>query len=544
MLNRLNMWWLVFAVVCVGVCQGQERLDPLVQTSLGLVRGQRAEDGDYYMFLGIPYGKVDENNPFGVASPHPIYEDIFDANDDSAICPQVSAGAAVGTLDCLRVNVFVPTTATSQNKLPVLVYIYGGSYQTGYGSRHQYGPKYLIPHDVIVVHINYRLGPYGFLCLGIPEVPGNQGIKDQLIALRWIKENIDSFGGDSAKITIMGESAGAGSVELHLLSKQEKLYSKAILHSGTTLKPKGVYDTDETPALQMADKLGYPTQDVYEAVDFLSQVDINLVIGAYSALGFTLRACVEKPMDGIESIITEYPVNLNVPKVKGMPILVGYNNREALRTDKSNPSDYFKSPTYFRDILALCFNVDDDFEEFVDMVRSFYIGDEELTEEVRPNIIDFETDYHFNFPVERAIEKYLQSEPENLFQYLFSYEGGRNVMKNLLNITQKGVAHADELGYLFEMSAHESTPTEADQLMIDRMTTLWTNFVKYGDPTPQTTELLPIKWLPGTNATANYLDMDSVLTMKKKPFKERLTFLKLFFKTNHNRLIGLNTNYN
>lgn len=360
------------------------------------------------------------------------------------------------------------------------MYIHGGSFNTGYASRTNYGPKHLVKHDVVVVQVNYRLGPYGFLCLGTEEVPGNQGIKDQLLALRWIKNNIASFGGDSNKITIMGESAGAASVELHLLSKQEKLYSKAILQSGTTLKPNGVHDADVTPALQIADKLGFTTDDVAEALNFIKQADPKLLIGAYSDLSLNLRACVEKQIENTESIITEHPVNLDIPKIRGMPILVGYNNREALLLDHNKPNDYFKDSNYFKDTMAQTFNIDEDFEEDIEIVRNFYVGDEEMTEDVRSDIIDFESDFFYNYPIQGSIGKYLENRAGNVYQYLFSYEGGRNYIKNKFNISLEGAAHADELGYLFDMSGNEEIPSDGDQLMIDRITTLWTNFVKYG----------------------------------------------------------------
>ncbi|XP_034838912.1 esterase FE4-like [Maniola hyperantus] len=538
------MWATLCLVLLVGISEGRERLDPLVQTNQGLIRGQRGEDGDYYMFLGIPYGQVDENNPFGVSTPHLKFDDIYEANDDFSVCPQIRhyTNDVIGTLDCLHLNIYVPAKASSRNRLAVLVYIHGSSFDTGYASRTYYGPKHLVKHDVVVVQINYRLGPYGFLCLGTEEVPGNQGIKDQLLALRWIKDNIASFGGDGNKITLMGESAGAASVELHLLSKQEKLYNKAILQSGTMIKPNGIHDADVTPALQIADKLGFTTDDVTEALNFIKQADPKLLIGAYSELSLNLRACVEKQIENTESIITEHPVNLDIPKIRGMPILVGYNNREALLIDHNKPNDYFKDSNYFKDTIAQTFNIDEDLEEDIEIVRNFYIGDEELTEDVRSDIIDFESDFYYNYPIQGSIGKYLENRAGNVYQYLFSYEGGRNYIKNKFNISLEGAAHGDELGYLFDMSVDQGTPSDGDQLMFDRMTTLWTNFVKYGDPTPETTELLQQRWLPVTNTTVNYLSIDSELVMKKRPFKDRLAFWKLFFKTNRGRLRGLNEN--
>lgn len=106
-----------------------------------------------------------------------------------------------------------------------MIHIHGGGFSIGFAGRFAYGPSFLVKHDVILVTLNYRLGPYGFMCLHTPEVPGNQGLKDQLIALRWIRDNIESFGGDANVITVLGGSAGARSIDLHLLSRHEKLFA-------------------------------------------------------------------------------------------------------------------------------------------------------------------------------------------------------------------------------------------------------------------------------------------------------------------------------
>ena len=139
--------------------------------------------------------------------------------------------------DCLFLNVFVPQEALEGDKLPVLVYIHGGGFTGGCGhEKHFDGPQWP-KHGVIGVTLNYRLGPMGFLCL--PELKeeagftGNYGLYDQMTAIRWVKDNIASFGGDPENITIMGQSAGAMSVQQHLLSPMTKgLFQKAILSSG------------------------------------------------------------------------------------------------------------------------------------------------------------------------------------------------------------------------------------------------------------------------------------------------------------------------
>ena len=101
--------------------------------------------------------------------------------------------------------------------LPVMVWFHGGGFVTGQAS--MYGPQHLLDKDVILVTVNYRLGPLGFFSLGTEQVPGNQGMWDQYEGLRWVQSNIASFGGDPNKVTIFGESAGGWSVTNHLASR-------------------------------------------------------------------------------------------------------------------------------------------------------------------------------------------------------------------------------------------------------------------------------------------------------------------------------------
>lgn len=116
--------------------------------------------------------------------------------------------------------------------MPVIFYIHGGGY---YVSAAKYtGPEILLDEDVVLVTINYRLGPYGFLTLGSPEYSGNMGLEDQLQALHWVRYNIHNFGGDKDNITIYGHSAGGSSVNFHLLSPQSRgLFKRAIAMSGS-----------------------------------------------------------------------------------------------------------------------------------------------------------------------------------------------------------------------------------------------------------------------------------------------------------------------
>lgn len=110
----------------------------------------------------------------------------------------------------------------NEESRPVLVYIHGGSFVLFTGRSDWNGADYLMDHDIVLVTLNYRLGTLGFFSTGDEYAPGNNGMKDQVEALRWVQKNIQAFGGDPNKVTIAGESAGAASVALHLSSPMSR----------------------------------------------------------------------------------------------------------------------------------------------------------------------------------------------------------------------------------------------------------------------------------------------------------------------------------
>lgn len=421
---------------------------------------------------------------FQPSTPHPGFDDTFEAYDDSAICPQIEefGNTITGSLDCLHVNIYVPNTATSRNKLPVLVWIYGGGFSIGFSGRYVYGPKYLVKQDVILVTFNYRLGPYGFMCLGTSDIPGNQGLKDQQLALRWIKNNIDAFGGDSNKITIFGESAGGASVDLHLIFGQEKLFDKVIMQSGVGLCPWAMVDADTSAPVKLANRLGLPTSDVTESMEFLATSDPKLVIAATSELDLTFGPCVEKDIEDVERFIFEHPVNMKKSNIGNIPILLGYNSDEGLTLfEHMKPEDY-SSMNVFYDTLNRYFTFDSEYlAEMEAEIRHFYIGDDEIfSEDVKVGLIRFFSDLSNNYPVVRTINKYIENNAKNIYYYVFFYDGERGFVKQKNNITSAGVPHADEISYFFDVSYMNEEPSAEDQLIIDRVTTMWTNFAKYG----------------------------------------------------------------
>lgn len=163
--------------------------------------------------------------------------------------------------------------------LPVIFFIHGGAYYSG--ASKWYGPEFLLNEDVILVTINYRLGPFGFLTLSVPEYSGNAGLKDQLLALKWVNENIHQFGGDNQKITIYGQSVGASAANLHLvLPASQGLFQRAILSSGSALITAAFSPllNHNTILDDFAEEMGTVVSSDDELIEFLINVDAKLLL--------------------------------------------------------------------------------------------------------------------------------------------------------------------------------------------------------------------------------------------------------------------------
>ncbi|XP_064075051.1 esterase FE4-like [Vanessa tameamea] len=512
--------FLSFSIVCVSGIEF--RVDPLVITTQGLVRGLRSSDGSYSSFLGIPYALLDLNNPFGPPQQHPGFgSDVFNAYYGLVKCPQVTpvvSNNGYEILDCLRLNVYSPTIASSQNPLPVLVWIHGGDFGQGFAG--EYGPEHLVKQNIIVVTINYRLGPYGFMCLDIPSVPGNQGLKDQYEALLWISNNIAAFGGNPYNITIAGQEAGATSVLLHLFSDKQKVYSKVIAESGTPQSMGTVVDGDVDAALKLAGHLGFITTDSLEALSFLSRSSHELVTAAAFYLDLNLKPCKEKSFSGISNFIENYPFSLsNHNKVQNTPILIGHTSRETLDLSTKYDNVYFESDPFYNNIKEN-FNLDEDrLVEAANIIRNFYIGDEPVSKLLEPELEKFDSDIAFYHPLQRTITQLLNENASPIFVYEFSYSENEQDMAE----------YGDELKYLFHMLNNRIENNEKNQLITERIVKLWSNFVKFGNPTPETSDLLPMTWTPVTARTRPYIVIDSDIRIEHRINKERMAFWDLFY---------------
>jgi para-nitrobenzyl esterase len=222
---------------------------PVVKTRMGEIRGKL--DGTVREFLGIPYAAPPVGDlRWRAPRPPAGWTGALDATKPGNWCAQarLRGQGVAGSEDCLFLNIYAPDTP--DQALPVMVWIHGGTFVVGSGAQYD-GHELAERGHLIVVTINYRLGPFGFLAnRGLDgadpgHLSGNYGLLDQQAALRWVKDNIEPFGGDPGKVTVAGESAGAISIGLHLVSPAAAgLFERAILESGPFLRLPTLADAE------------------------------------------------------------------------------------------------------------------------------------------------------------------------------------------------------------------------------------------------------------------------------------------------------------
>ena len=240
-----------------------------LETKQGPVKGKVYSSGEQ-SFTNLPYALPPVGDlrflPALPAPPHPNVTQ--DASLPTIMCPQLDGGSTKGVEDCLVLHVYTPQTAQNE-LLPVMVFVHGGGFTSGSGGGN--GPWLLVERKVIVVLINYRLGVLGGLTTGNGEAPGNLGIRDIILALDWVKDNIRDYGGNPERITLFGESAGSMAISAVLASPalKEGLLAGAILQSGTMVRVMeiaGERDSYPEYARQVGEGLGCGPDSLLECL--------------------------------------------------------------------------------------------------------------------------------------------------------------------------------------------------------------------------------------------------------------------------------------
>ncbi|XP_030043211.1 acetylcholinesterase isoform X3 [Microcaecilia unicolor] len=341
--------WLCAFLLSATLISAQSDRELVVDTKSGKVQGIRIPvlSGYISAFLGIPFAEPPLGNKrFQRPEPKESWSGTLDATLYPKACYQYVDTLYPGfpgtemwnpnremSEDCLYLNIWAPSPRPQS--ATVLVWIYGGGFYSGSSTLDVYDGKYLsYVENIVVVSMNYRVGAFGFLAVpGSKEAPGNVGLLDQRLALQWIQNNIHFFGGNPDAVTIFGESAGAVSVGMHLLSPSSRsLFTRAIMQSGAPNGPWAVLTLTEghRRATFLGNLLGCDGNDDSELVDCLrTKQPQELIDKEWSVLPYNciFRFPFVPVIDG--DFFPDTPEGmLNMGNFKETELLVGVNQDE------------------------------------------------------------------------------------------------------------------------------------------------------------------------------------------------------------------------
>ena len=491
------------------VSSPEDSADPVVSTLIGKVSGLKEETSSgtkYYKFLGIPYAETPiEKLRFKDPMAKQAWSGLLNATEFPQECLQKTFNpdpdtppTLAGSEDCLYLNIYTPSLPKPGYKVPkslkpVMFWIHGGGFTLGDGKM---DPSFLLDEDVLVVAVNYRLGPFGFLALeGNAELAGNIGLKDQQEALQWVNKNIIYFGGDPVKVTLFGESAGAVSVHAHVLSPRIKnIFQGAILQSGTALMkyvPIFIEKEVQKSSQKLLEKIKCNISEVLECLQ-AKDAESLLELSPEESTAFSPE---ESSYWIVQDSLSPSPVlpynplqQLSVGNVKKVPLIAGVTKddgglfmiidiRVKTAYEENNSTELMKTmglPTE---------NVLEEDVSIVDVMKRFYLSEGSFSDNEK-NLIEMLTDSWFASPAAQVAK--LHSAVAPVFPYVLNERCADLSWSALFGAGAKdyGVSHADDLNCIFKPFPPFGSLTEAGNRTSQAMVRFWTNFAKFENPSP------------------------------------------------------------
>ena len=371
--------------------------------------------------------------------------------------------------DCLYLNVWTPAK-TPNDKLPVMVWIYGGAFTGGMTSIPTYDGTHLAQKGVVLVSVAYRLGAFGFLAdheltRENGGSSGDFGLEDMIAGLQWVKSNIAKFGGDPSRVTIFGESAGGIAVSMLCASPAAKgLFQGAVSESGGNFGPARI-DNGATEGgvnmvtLQMAEVSGH---------QFLEKLGVHNIEAAHGLSADQIQASLEQGaptrfwpvFDGKVLPRDQYEL-YQAGRFNDTPVLIGTNSDEGASfarpgVTKASFEDQVRAG-YGKQAAAI-------------LAAYPHATDEEAMQSSR----DLFRDSAFAWPTWAWASLQSQKGKGKAYVYYFDHKTAR---------TPHGAPHASEIGYVFHNLGGRGPAPEPENIAIsDLMSAYWTNFAKTGNP--------------------------------------------------------------
>lgn len=499
-------------------------------------------------FLGIPYAAPPVNE-LRFKPPKPVstwQPSTYDASYYRSICTQPSDYNILfwpnfshpESEDCLYLNVYTPhhngSFGAVKRLYPVMVYIHGGGYEVG---TPVVSPGDIVPlWEVVLVTIQYRLGPFGFITTGDSVAPGNYGMLDQIEALKWVKDNIEMFGGDPSSVTIFGESAGGSSVGLHVLSPLSKgLFHRAIAISGVELSPYAIGSniTAVVHTNDLAKKLGCATGETAATISCLRSKEAQKLL-------LLDRANIWRPVvDG--NFLPDTPEELRKSgRFNKVPLMAGFTSQEGAYFFPSQIENV--TPTTFRKNLLFAFRyILNKYGQTLETPNRHEVPNSLLdaavfqytpwpyasdSHKLKRGFSDVITDSCVAEPAHASLRYH--STQQRAFLYEFAHRSKLDPEPEWL-----GVRHKDDTPYQFGFPLMNLTVLqnydEADRNVSDTVLTLFTNFAKFGNPTPE--PVFGASWPPFNQSHLAYFLIQGKPTHASNYRPTQMAFWREYYKT-------------
>ncbi|KAH8270431.1 hypothetical protein KR018_009957, partial [Drosophila ironensis] len=475
--------------------------DPLiVEIPNGKLFGR--DNGHYYSYESVPYAEP----PVGelrLEAPQPYqahWNGTFDATRPPVSCMQwnqfINAdNKLAGQEDCLTVSIYKPKSSSRRSGFPVLVLLHGGAFMFGGAALN--GHQYVMREgNVMAVKISYRVGPLGFASTGDRDLPGNYGLKDQRLALRWIKENIVHFGGNPENIVLIGHSAGGASVHLQILHQDFRRLARAgVSVSGNALDPWVVQKGARGRAFELGRILGCgQLEDSVALKTCLKSKPASEIVSAvssflvFSYVPFSTFGPVVEPPDAPEAFLTQHPIDvISSAKLSHVPWAVtyttedgGYNAASLLRQSNKTAETWIEklNDRWFDWAPYLLFYRDSaetvkDLDDYSRNLRQAYMGDRRFSVENYWDLQRMFTDILFKNSVPKVLDLYRQFGKSPVYSYVYdnpSESGVGQVLAQRRDV-HFGSVHGDDFFLIFDVGALRTAP-RPDEEIISR------NFIK------------------------------------------------------------------
>ncbi|XP_066964902.1 juvenile hormone esterase-like isoform X1 [Macrobrachium rosenbergii] len=525
-----------------------------VKYSQGTIDGvqERYNSREFYAFKGIPYakppvGKLRFKDPVGNVK----WNGKRKGDSDPPPCPQLVESKFVGSEDCLYLNVYTPQTG--QKAYPVMVLLHGGDFLTGAAS--EYSPLPIMYNDVVLVIPQFRLGILGFLSAEDEILPGNLGLKDQTLALRWVKDNIGAFGGDSSRVTIFGSGSGGASVHYQILTPYAKgLFTGAIIQSGSALCPRMLRKHHAFVTTELTRKFLCCVVDVSENApnsEHLLRCLKNVSAESLTTSYINFLEWQSLPLHNVPRVdgdyIPDHPaVLLKEGRYNKVNIIAGFNQHDgSLITSPlySDPVQWkgFKENFISVGPLTMGFDEEEASSYLAGISYLHYMTNKNASEEESAErLTELYTDRHFGVCLQDMLDLHVRTSDNasNVYFYQLMYKGRISSCDNTsTSVDDFWVCHGDDVHYLFD-SHFGLSPSEYedDQSLGSLMVKMWTNFATHQNPTP--TDSLGFLWEPYTLKYKKQLELKPGTRLSSTTFYNKTLLFWHSLSTEMNRYLN------